>query len=87
MKTTIRRLSPPRWVKAALYGAHWPEHRDFRLGLQRQYLRDLKRIGKPGADRRARELGRQFILSCVGRAFWVVVALGKGASAIARMFF
>lgn len=85
-ESSISRLSPPWWVRAVLYTAYWPgDHRDFRIGLQRKYLRDVKRIGKKGANRRARERGIQFAQSSALRFLRVGVVLAKLGAALSKL--
>ena len=44
MEKVKRRATPPLWCRAALYGALWPrpEFREYRISLQREYVRRLK---------------------------------------------
>ena len=50
------RCRPPWWCKAALYAALWPraEFYDYRIGLQRKYLRLVRDEGHKRAKRYAR---------------------------------
>jgi hypothetical protein len=49
------RSQPPGWCRAALYLALWPkpEFYEYRVKLQREYLRQLKRQGRMAARRYA----------------------------------
>ena len=50
------RTSPPWWVRVPLYIAVWPkrEFGEYRINLQRKYLRELKTKGEMAARRLCR---------------------------------
>jgi hypothetical protein len=52
----MARYRPPWWCKAALYAAVWPraEFYDYRVGLQRKYLKLVRDKGLKEAKRYAR---------------------------------
>ena len=67
------RILPPWWVRAPLYAALWPrlDLSEFRIRLQRKYLRALRNKGVREANRNCRRQAFEWSLAAVYRIFEV----------------
>lgn len=78
------RRNPPWWCLLIFYLATWPdvEFKDFRIRLQRAYLRELRKNGSSGA----RNLAIRRTLDWAPEVFWRIFRLIGLEELIRRWF-
>ena len=71
------RRSPPWWVKVPLYVAVWPkaEFAEYRINLQRKYLRALKMKGEMEARKLCRREAKNWTIAAGQRMAYPILLI------------